>query len=200
MGEIPLGDRWVGDLSVKGNSIFVGKDKGIFAGTEKGGRLSVVPKDCWLEIDLDNSAKTKATKSAKLRKGKWPNSRTNAFLKCAPYGVKLVGTIKDVMFPGPPNYKDITKGDEPEDYWILKLHDPINVAKDPGYPVPDGNEPQLNVRDLQLNLDVHLNADYNAYRQFLNKKVVVTGELSQGFTVHHKTAVLVWVQDIQRAE
>ena len=62
------------------------------------------------------------------------------------------------------------------------------------YPDPDENEPQLNVRDVQLNLD------YNAYRKFLNKKVVVTGELTQGFTVHHKTAVLIDVREIQSAE
>lgn len=111
-----------------------------------------------------------------------------------------MGTIRNETFPGPPNYKDISKGDEPEDYWILKLHAPIDVAKDPEYPVPDENEPQLNVRDVQLNLDVHLNGDYKAYRKFLNKKVVVTGELTQGFTVHHKTAVLIYVQDIKLAK
>ena len=58
----------------------------------------------------------------------------------------------------------------------------------------------MNVRDVQLNMDVHLNANYNAYRQILNKRVVVTGELPQGFTVHHKTAVLIDVEDIQGAE
>ena len=52
VGEIALGDRWDGAMSVKGNSILVGKDKGIFAGTEKGGRLSEIPKDRWLKIDL----------------------------------------------------------------------------------------------------------------------------------------------------
>jgi len=114
--------------------------------------------------------------------------------------VKLVGTIRDEVFPGPPNYESIKKGDEPESYWILKLNEPIDVAEDPEYPVPDENTPQLNVRDVQLVLDVYLNADYKAYQQYLNKKVIVMGELSQGFTVHHKTAVLIWVRDIKEAE
>jgi len=68
------------------------------------------------------------------------------------------------------------------------------------YPVPDENKPQLDVRDVQLNLDVHLDANYKAYQQFLNKEVVVTGELTQGFTVHHKTAVMMWVRDIKGEE
>jgi hypothetical protein len=46
----------------------------------------------------------------------------------------------------------------------------------------------------------HLNGDYKAYQQFLDRKVVVTGELTQGFTVHHKTAVLIDVRDIKLAE
>jgi hypothetical protein len=114
--------------------------------------------------------------------------------------VKLVGTIKNEVFPGPPNYKDLANGDLAESYWILKLNEPIDVAEDPEYPVPDENSPQLNVRDLQLNLDVYLGANYKAYQQFLDKRVVVTGELTQGFTVHHKTPVIMWVRDIELAE
>ena len=122
-----------------------------------------------------------------------------ALLKCGPV-VELVGTIQNETFPGPPNYADIRKGDESEQYWILKLRKPIDVAEDPDFPVPDENSPQLNVHDLQLNLDVHLNANYRAYTKFLNKTVVVTGELAQGFTVHHKTAVLIYVRDIKLAD
>ena len=108
--------------------------------------------------------------------------------------------IKNQTFPGPPNYKSVAKGDEPEDYWILTLDEPIDVAEDLAYPVPDENRPQLNVTDLQLNLDVYLNSNYAAYQKFVGKKVEVTGELSQGFTVHHKTPVMIWVRDIKLAE
>ncbi len=78
------------------------------------------------------------------------SASTNLFIKCEPDIVKLVGTIKNETFPGSPNYKDIGKGDEPEDYWILKLNTPIDVAKDPEYPVPDENSPQLNVGDAVI--------------------------------------------------
>jgi hypothetical protein len=35
---------------------------------------------------------------------------------------------------------------------------------------------------------------------YLNKTVVVTGKLTQGFTVHHKTAILIDVLDIKLTE
>jgi hypothetical protein len=138
------------------------------------------------------------TRTRPDRDPKWV--ATDQFLKCTPNIVKLVGTILNETFPGQPNYKDIKKGDEIEKCWILKLSEPIDVAEDPEYPAPDENSPQLNVRDVQLNLDVHLNADYKAYQQFLDKRVVVTGELTQGFTVHHKTAIMMWVRDIKAVE
>ena len=123
----------------------------------------------------------------------------NNFLQCRTE-VKLEGTIEDKVFPGPPNYKDISKGDEAEDYWSLKLRDPIDVAEDPEYPAPDENRPQRKVREVQLNMDVHLNGDYQDYRQFLDQRVEVQGELTQGFTVHHKTAVLIDVREIERVK
>ena len=120
----------------------------------------------------------------------------DSFLKCSPNIVKLVGTITKVTFPGPPNYKSVKRGDAPEDYWILKLESPVNVAEDPDYPVPDENSPQLDVSELQIDLD----GDYKTYEKLLGKRVEVTGELSQGFTVHHKTPVMIGVSDIKLAE
>ena len=147
---------------------------------------------------MGGSYTTQVTRTGPNKKLKWVE--VDKFVKCSPNIVKLVGTIKNQTFPGHPNFKDITKGDVPEDYWILKLDASIDVAKDPEYPAPDENKPQLNVRDLQLNLDVYLKGDYKAYQQFLGKKVEVTGELTQGFTVHHKTPVMIWVRDIKLAE
>ena len=114
--------------------------------------------------------------------------------------MKLVGVIKNQTFPGPPNYESVVKGDAPEDYWILTLDAPIDVAEDLAYPVPDENRPQLNQRELQFNLDDNLNADYAAYQKFLGRKVEVTGELSQGFTVHHKTPIMIGVSGIRAVE
>ena len=46
------------------------------------------------------------------------------------------------------------------------------------------------MRDIQLNLDVPLNADYGAYRKFLNKRVVVVGEFHVQFGGGIKNRVL----------
>ena len=138
------------------------------------------------------------TRTGPDQKVKWVT--TDKFVQCSPHIVKLVGVIKNQTFPGPPNYKSVAKGDAAEDYWILTLDKPIDVAEDPAYPVPDENRPQLNQRELQVNLDDKLNADYAAYAKFLGKKVEVAGELSQGFTVHHKTPVMIWVREIRVVE
>ena len=144
---------------------------------------------------LGGSYTAMVTKNEPDQKPKWV--ATNQFLKCSPNIVELEGTIQDQIFPGQPNYKSVANGDEREDCWVLELREPVNVAEDPEYPVPDENTPQLNVSKMQLNLDVYFNANYNAYKEFLGKRVMVTGELSQGFTVHHKTAILMWVRDIK---
>jgi len=56
LGETSLGDRWSGDLKVKGNELFIGKDKGWFtiSGGTGGGPLSTNPKDRVLQIDADS--------------------------------------------------------------------------------------------------------------------------------------------------
>jgi hypothetical protein len=56
LGEIPLGDRWDGELKVNGNSIFVGKDNGWFSisGGTGGSWLAYNRKDRVLKIALDH--------------------------------------------------------------------------------------------------------------------------------------------------
>lgn len=55
-GEIGLGDRWDGELRVKGNSIFVGEDNGWFtvSGGTGGGPLSYDSKDRVLKLEIDH--------------------------------------------------------------------------------------------------------------------------------------------------
>src|SRR6516225_253302 len=40
------------------------------------------------------------------------------------------GTLNYRIFPGPPNYEDVRKGDTPEPTYILKLGDPICATGD----------------------------------------------------------------------
>ena len=42
----------------------------------------------------------------------------------------LTGTLDRVVFPGPPNYKDVQGGDEPEPSYVLRLADPICLKGD----------------------------------------------------------------------
>jgi len=52
LGEFALGDRWDAELRVVGDSIEVGGDRGMFAGTRQGGELSQAPKTRVLKVDL----------------------------------------------------------------------------------------------------------------------------------------------------
>ena len=63
--------------------------------------------------------------------------------------------------------------------------------------MPDENKPQLKVREIQLVLN---GERYGKFREFLIKKVVVKGALWQGYSVHHKTAVLMEVEDMERVD
>lgn len=44
--------------------------------------------------------------------------------------VRLEGTLTRKIFPGPPNYADVRKGDKAEPAYILQLKQPICVAGD----------------------------------------------------------------------
>src|SRR5947209_16462971 len=42
----------------------------------------------------------------------------------------LTGNLDHVVFPGPPNYKDVQGGDEPEPSYVLRLENPICLKGD----------------------------------------------------------------------
>jgi hypothetical protein len=117
---------------------------------------------------------------------------------CLPYEPKpvtLAGTIVRQTFPGPPNYEDVKTGDTPEMIWVLRLATPICVA--PDGPTEDYNDPESNVRELQL---IFMDgAGYTKYRSLLGKPVSVSGTLSHAITGHHHTKVMVVVREIAAA-
>ena len=110
---------------------------------------------------------------------------------CKSYGpasVSLHGTLLEKTFPGPPNYKDVHKGDTPETFWLLKLDSPICVAQDKSE--PDLNPEQKDVREVELVLS---NDQARRVNHRLNDRVVATGTLFGAHTGHHHTPVVLTV-------
>lgn len=116
----------------------------------------------------------------------------NPCLKYEPDVVELHGTVKRVVFPGPPNYESVKNGDEPEPYWVLFLPKEICVQGDPKDEF--NSETERNVKSLQL-----MDVDYQKDRSLLGESVIVKGTLMHSFTGHHHTPVLVQVKSIKKA-
>src|SRR6266567_650521 len=112
-------------------------------------------------------------------------------LKYKPQVVELKGTLKQGVFPGPPKFRSIQKGDTPETYWVLALAQELCVQGDPGDEL--NTETEDNVRSFQLILD-----NYDKYRKLVGKSTVVKGMLIHAFTGHHHTPVLLNVETIRK--
>jgi len=69
-------------------------------------------------------------------------------LSYEPSVVQLKGTIVRKIFPGPPNYESIKRGDKAEETWLLVLSQPTCVQQDKKD--LDLNPAQQNIRQLQL--------------------------------------------------
>ncbi|QHC36734.1 hypothetical protein [Komagataeibacter xylinus] len=93
---------------------------------------------------------------------------------------KLTGTLEYVMFPGPPNYEDIQKGDTPEPEYILKLQDPICITGD------DSADPSNHFQAVQLSSEKE-----EPFRAFLHKNVTVqlTNQMAAETGHHHEPLV-----------
>jgi Domain of unknown function (DUF4431) len=122
----------------------------------------------------------------------WNEKLPQDCLSYEPSTVMLKGKIGRKTFAGRPNYESIKKGDEPEIYWVLRLTKPICVNGDES--MPNGENPEKNVSDIQLGLDEE---QYARYKDLLGKEVVVRGTLSHALTGHHHTNVLLKVTEIK---
>lgn len=110
-----------------------------------------------------------------------------------PASVALHGKVVRKTFAGPPNYSNISNGDEAEVYWLLELDTAICVDEDKAQ--PDLNPRQKNVKAVQL---VFLNGDaYKEYQSLVGKRVVATGSLFGAHTAHHHTDVLLTVKNLE---
>jgi hypothetical protein len=113
---------------------------------------------------------------------------------CLPYEpskVTLEGILKEVTYPGPPNYQSISAGDAAETQLVLTLANPICVAApaDPRY--SGGIDTSVGAaRQITLVPFKKMPA-----LPHLPAKVRVTGELFHAHTGHHHTELLLQLSD-----
>ena len=113
-----------------------------------------------------------------------------------PEVVRLKGKLSFETFPGPPEYASIKDGDKPESFWILNLDPPITISAKGGND-KDGTYPlEASVRRLQLIFDYDKVFPKN-FDLKKDKIVRVTGSLFHSSTIHHRTDVLVWLQNVE---
>ena len=98
--------------------------------------------------------------------------------------VYVTGTLTRQVFPGPPGYESIARGDTPEIYYVLKLDPAACVDQDP----TDRELPAIkNVTDIQL---VLTHEQYVQLEKMLGRRIRVSGTLFPAETGHHHTPVL----------
>ena len=113
-------------------------------------------------------------------------------LEYEPKVVALTGVVKRAVFPGPPNYESVARGDAVEKIWVLHLKRKICVLADSTNEI---NKREEGLRDLQLIVgDAN---DYGKYKLLLGRRVTVTGQLTHAITGHHHTAVLLAIEGMK---
>ena len=105
----------------------------------------------------------------------WASSATAH--ECAAFASQeweFTGHLVNRIYPGPPDFKSISSGDEPLTRWYLQLSSPACFAE------------HQYVSRIQLALDPE---EVARYRKFIGKEVRAAGHLAEGKGAH--TTVLV---------
>lgn len=122
-------------------------------------------------------------------------ARTEECLSYEPMKVKLTGTMVEKVFPGPPEFESVEKGDEVQLALVLKLKKPVCVKGDL---VDETNaETEKNVRNIHL---VIHGGKYEHYKRYVKELVIAEGTLFHAHTGHHRTKVLMEVISIKRVK
>ena len=104
----------------------------------------------------------------------------------------IEGTLLERVFPGPPNYENVKKGDKAEGAWLLSLTRPITVFYDEKERDPVSfNETETEVRIVQLATGE--TKHFKILKASLGRKISCTGTLFHRFTGHHHTRVLMYL-------
>ncbi len=114
-----------------------------------------------------------------------------------PETLKLSGKLTHKIFPGPPNYENIKKGDRPEPAYILALDAPvcasgISVGKD---------KPLVDTKPFST---IHLlfgdnKAIAKELKRLTGKRVIVQGENGdEAISGHHHAPFIMDVKEVRR--
>lgn len=113
---------------------------------------------------------------------------------CLEYGptVTLTGKVQSRVFPGPPNYESVKRGDRPETTLILSLATPTCTTNKTA---DDIDVPETDIREVQLVITKP--SDWKLLKRLLGKPVVITGTLFHSHTAHHRTKVLLDLAELK---
>jgi Domain of unknown function (DUF4431) len=106
--------------------------------------------------------------------------------------VSLAGTLRSQIFAGPPNYESIRRGDRKETALILSFTKPACTNGDAYF------DAETNIREMQL--VVVREADWKTVRRLIGKRAIVTGTRFHANTGHHRTKVLITLNNIRGAK
>ncbi|HEY3949767.1 hypothetical protein [Phenylobacterium sp.] len=100
----------------------------------------------------------------------------------------LNGELQYILFPGPPNYEDVQKGDTPEPTYVLKLDHPICIRGD------EFADPAKMFEQVQL---VGNKDTWPVLRANVKRRVSVTLKDQMGAeTGHHHEPLVAWVVSV----
>ncbi|GIW45611.1 MAG: hypothetical protein KatS3mg077_2893 [Candidatus Binatia bacterium] len=118
------------------------------------------------------------------------------WLSYYPAVVELTGTLRIVPMFGPPNYGENPESDSRLKVPVLDLVSPINVRGD-----PSSNINSQSFRGLtRVQLDCYTVEMRKRINDLAGSEVVVVGSLFQAITARHYTPVVLFVEEIRRAD
>jgi hypothetical protein len=103
--------------------------------------------------------------------------------------VTVAGKVRRHVYPGPPNYESIRRGDEPQPVLLLRLDVPLCTRASKEYTAYE------DVREVQILADP---LDFRFAERHLGKRVRVRGTLTGADVGYHHRDVLIDATDKER--
>ncbi len=115
-------------------------------------------------------------------------TQSDSCVSYEPSTVRITGVLERRTDAGRPNYESISRGDEPETGYYLRLATPLCVQSAGSDTTL--NQRRANVRLVQLLVD---SAGYAQLRPHIGRTLTLSGTLSSAVTGHHHAPVVLQV-------